>query len=582
VRGAAAAQAPGRGARWQARAGAADGNRVQTLAAELRLPAALCTLLVQRDVGDPDAARVFLRPRMEQLHDPLLMEGMTAAVARIRAALDAGQTILVHGDYDVDGICAATLLTRWIRHVGGRAIPFLPLRMSDGYDLGAAGVRAAVEAGAELIITVDCGTTALDAIAQARHAGIDVIVTDHHAPGPTLPGAIAVLNPQRADCAYPGMGLCGAGVAFKLAQALARALGRDEAPLWHDLDLVAIATIADLAPLRGENRVLTYFGLRVLRQTRNPGLAALIDAAGLSGDALEAGTVGHVLAPRLNALGRLGDAARGVRLLLGEETTGLAALAAEADAENRRRQELDRATLEQALAMLEAEYRPERDYAVVLAGVGWHPGVIGIVASRVVERLHRPAILLAIDPATGTARGSGRSNGRFHLLEAIRACAPHLDRFGGHRQAAGLDIRADRIDAFREALNAHARAVMTADDLVPVLEYDAELELAAATPALLSVLRHLGPFGLGNPRPVFLARDVQAGAARIVGGSHLRVELAAGAAVLPAIGFGLAAAVDAGTLRGRRLDVLYQLVENRWKGRTTLEARLLDVRAAAP
>jgi single-stranded-DNA-specific exonuclease len=570
--------------RWVSRSGPVDDAGVAALAAALNLPPALCRLLVQRGYGDAVSARDFLRPSLDTLHDPLLLAGAAAAVQRIRRAIETGERILVHGDYDVDGICAAVLYTRVLRSLGGVAEPFVPHRMTDGYDLGHAGVRRAAEWGAGLILTGDCGIVAFDAVAQAKAAGIDVIITDHHTPGATLPPAVAVVNPGRPDCRYPDKGLAGAGVAFKVCEALVADMGGDrDALLWH-LDLVALATIADLAPLHGENRTLAHFGLRVLRDTRSPGLRALLDAAAVRTDRpLAAGQVSHALAPRLNAVGRMGAATRGVRLLMAGSAAEAVPLAEEMEAENRMRQAVDRRILDEALAMLETGYDPARDYAVVLSSADWHPGVIGIVASRVVERIHRPVILIAEDRAAGRGRGSARSIRGFHLYDGIHACAGLLERYGGHRQAAGLELRLDRLDAFRAALNEHARAVIEPDALVPEVCVDLEVELHEATSGLHGLLRHLGPFGLGNPQPVFVARKVSVdGYPREVGGGqHIRLDLSQGGARLQAIGFRLADRLRTIDVSRTRLDVAFHLVEDEYNGRSRLQARLVDLRAAS-
>ncbi|HSJ10325.1 MAG TPA: single-stranded-DNA-specific exonuclease RecJ, partial [Longimicrobiales bacterium] len=491
--------------RWVRRGSTADDAAVAALAAALRLPPALCRLLVLRGHADEGAARAFLKPRLDGLHDPLLLAGAREAVARIVKAVQQRERILVHGDYDVDGICSAALFTRVLRSLGCDVVTFVPHRMTDGYDLGHAGVRRAVEEGATLILTGDCGVVAHDAVDQAVAAGIDVVITDHHTPGDRLPNAVAVINPNRRDCTYPEKGLAGAGVAFKLCEALVRALGGDrDALLWH-LDLVALATIADLAPLAGENRILAHYGLKVLRDTRNPGLRALMARAGIATDQpIGAGQVSHVLAPRINAVGRMGAASRGVRLLLAEDAAEADALAEEMEEENRTRQSVDRQILDEAMAMLEASFDPATDYGIVLSSPGWHPGVIGIVASRVVERVHRPVVLLSEDAETGRARGSARSIPAFHLYEGVHACASLLERYGGHRQAAGMDVRLDRLDAFRSAFNAHAQSVLTPEDLVAEVKVDIDLDLAEANADLHRLMRHCGPFGLGNPQPVFV------------------------------------------------------------------------------
>lgn len=564
--------------RWEARAAPADLDaRSALLAGDLRLPTPLCRLLALRGFTDAAAARAHLKPRLDRLESGGSLAGMSSAVERIDAAIRAREVILVHGDYDVDGICSTALLTRTLRELGARAEPFVPHRMSDGYDLGAAGVAEAARVGARLILTADCGTVAHGAIDSARAAGIDVIVTDHHTPGETLPDAVAVVNPNRRDCTYPFKGLAGVGVAWKLCEALVNGLGGDAEALRWRLDLVAVATIADLAPLSGENRILAAYGLRVLTQTRNPGLAALVRTAGIDVTRpIAAGQVSHVLAPRLNAVGRMGAAARGLRLLMTDDAGEAEHLARVSEEENRTRRQVDRETLRQALAMLEATYEPERDRGIVLASPTWHAGVIGIVASRVVERVHRPTLLLAIDETTGRARGSGRSIPGFHLYEAVHACAPLLERFGGHRQAAGLEILTERIGALRTAFDAHARSVLTDDQLVAIVPLDMELALRDATDPLVQLLRHFGPFGLGNPAPTFVTRSARLAApARRVGDGHVRLLLEQDGARIPAIGFGMAERL--GDLQAHaRLDVAYHLQENRWRGRRAVQARIVD------
>jgi single-stranded-DNA-specific exonuclease len=568
---------------WSARHAAVDPAAAARLSAELSLPEPLCALLVARGYGEPVAAKRFLRPRMDQLRDPFGLAGMSAAVARIGRAIERGETVLVHGDYDVDGVCSVALLTRTLRAWGARAEAFVPNRLRDGYDLGHAGIRAAVAAGASLIVTADCGIVAHDAVDQAAAAGIDVVITDHHAPAATLPNAVAIVNPNRPDCGYGERTLAGAGVAFKLCQALARALGHAEEPLWYRLDLVALATIADLAPLAGENRVLTRFGLRVLRESAHVGVRALVATASLAAEPeLSAGQVSHVLAPRLNALGRLGDAMRALRLLLTDDEAEAQRLAAESEAENRRRQQLDRQTLGEAVARLGETLDPERDVGVVLAKPGWHPGVIGIVASRLVELVHRPTFLLAVDERTGTARGSGRSIPGLHLLAAVQACAPLLERYGGHRQAAGLDIAVPRIPEFREAFSAAVRTQLGPDSLVPRLAIDIETRVPALDATLLRFLTHFGPFGIGNPSPAFAVRGARVGHdVRVVGDGHLRLTLEQDGGRLRAIGFRMAERCAPFARSGALVDAAFQLQEDRWRGAGELQARLLDVRACA-
>ena len=558
-----------------------DHAAVDRLCSELRLPAPLCRLLVHRGYGQSDAARGFLRPTEGHIHAPAQLAGMGDAVARLRLAIGRGETVLVHGDYDVDGICSTALYVRALRMMGAKAEPFVPRRLVDGYDLSEAGVRAAVEIGAKLILTCDCGIVAHDAVRQARAAGIDVIVTDHHTPGPDLPDAIAVINPNRHDCEYPDKGLAGVGVAWKVCCALAEEIGFPRERLFSFLDLVAVATIADIAPLRGENRAMVRWGLKVLRETPNVGLRALLRVTGLADKAeISASQVSFVLAPRINAVGRMGEALRGVRLLLTDDPREAEEIAHTLEAENRWRQTVEGQTVREALSQLELTYDPDRDYGLVVASDGWHPGVIGIVASRLVERLHRPTVMIAMDSATGEGKGSARSIPPFHLYEAIRDCSEHLVRFGGHRMAAGCSIRADRVDGFREAFNARARAVLSESDLVPEVRIDLEMELRHADHDLVRMLRHAGPFGAGNATPVFAARNVAVSHHKVVGQGHLRMTLGAYGSTLEAIGFGMAERTQEPGFGSGLMDVAFKLEENHYNGRTSVQARLVDFRPA--
>lgn len=568
--------------RWVARA-QPNPDVAETLARELALPPALCRLLALRGFTQPDSAKRYLKPRLDELHDPFLLAGMDAAVERLQRAIHAGEKIFVHGDYDVDGICSAALYTRVLRSLGATVQAFVPHRLTDGYDLGHAGVRAAAEFGASVILTGDCGIVAHEAVRAARELGIDVIVTDHHTPGSELPDCAAVINPNRSDCRYPEKGLAGVGVAFKLCQAMATRFGLQHDALWYYLDLVAVATIADLAPLTGENRTLTRYGLKVLKETKNPGLAALLRTAGLSEHpVLAAGQISHVLAPRINAVGRMSEAARGVKLLLEDDPASAHAIAQSLEDENRTRQEVDRATLAQALDMLEGDYDPERNRVIVLAAEGWHPGVIGIVASRVVELLHRPTILIALEEGGERGRGSARSIPAFHLYNALHSCAHHLERFGGHKYAAGMEIRAENIPLLRAELEAYAAGVLRPEDLVPELSYDLELTLPEANADLLRLMRHLGPHGVGNPSPVFVARGVGvSGYPKIVGENHLKLQLIQNGAQLPAIGFRMANRLNDVDVTKTAIDVAFQLHLDRYNGRDYLQAKLLDLRASA-
>jgi single-stranded-DNA-specific exonuclease len=547
-----------------------DPAAVARLAADLGVPAALAALLVQRGQGTEAAARSFLRPNVTALSNPSAIAGMAEAVEAIAATVRAGGTILVHGDYDVDGQCATALLTRALRAAGADVVGFVPHRLRDGYDFGPAGLAAAQRIGASLVVTCDCGITAVDTVRAARAAGIGVVVTDHHLPGPELPPALAVVDPQRADDVSDARALCGTGIAFKLVQALVPALGLPPNLPYHLLDLVALATVADVVPLVGENRILVRHGLRLLGESRWPGLRALVEACGLGGRELRAGHMGYILGPRLNAAGRIGDAADGLRLLLTDDEAEATALARRLEGLNVERQSLDHRMLEEALAQVEQGGDPDRDAGFVLAGDGWHPGVVGIVASRVVERYGRPAFLIAFDGDVG--KGSGRSISRFDLHAALLACGDLLERFGGHQMAAGLTIRRDRLEEFRERFGDIAREMLGPDDLGPEQRVDLELGLHEATRELERTCRHLEPCGSGNASPVFGVRGVRLTGRSRVGNGHLKGTLDNGSTRLAAIGFQWADRVP--WLGEGLVDAAFRLESNEWNGHSTLQARL--------
>lgn len=552
-----------------------DAAAVATLTGSLGVSESIARLLVQRGYGDAEAARRFLRPRLDQLHDGSAMMSLAVAVDRLVRAIRGGELVMIHGDYDVDGICSTALLVRAIRGLGGNVLPFIPNRMTDGYDLGSAGVKRAIEIGARVVVTCDCGTSALEPVAALNAAGIDVVISDHHLARGEMPNALALLNPRRPDCDYPDKELAAVGVAFKLALALARALGVGDAFIWKMLDLVALATVADVAALRGENRILVRYGMRMISETQNVGLRALLRASGMDGRPLTAGRIAFTLAPRLNAAGRLGHALRGVELLLTESTQEANTIARELEELNQRRQSLDRAALDDARAMAEPMVK-DGAIGLVLAKEGWHPGVVGIVASRIVEEFSRPAVLIAMDGETG--KGSGRSVTGFDLHSALGECADLLLRFGGHRAAAGVTVAASQLGAFTRRFDAVARARLTIEELVPELRVDAEIELDQEMLGLEVMLRHFEPFGVGNPSPVFAARNVTAAAAaRVVGKDGLKVTIVGSTGTqLEAIGWGmapLASSISAGSV----LDVAFRLERDEYNGVSRLQARLADV-----
>ena len=555
---------------------ATDAAEVARLATVLSLPAVLCQLLVQRGYGEVEAAKRFLRPRLDQLGDPYQLLGMTAAVDRLVRAIRGGEIILVHGDYDVDGMCSAALLTRALRQLGGRVVPFIPHRLTDGYDLTDAGVQAAVAAKARVVLTADCGTSALPAIASLNAVGIDVIVSDHHLPGGPLPVCEAILNPKQPGCTSPDKDFAAVGIAFKLALAVTRAMGANENFVFTLLDLVALATVADLAPLRGENRVFVKYGLKLMSETTNPGLRALIRASGLDGKPLTAGRIGFILAPRLNAVGRLGNAMRGVELLLTDDAGEANEIARELEELNQRRQSLDRSTLDEAMRIVDTVDLDET-YGLVIAKQGWHAGVIGIVASRVVEQLSRPVVMVALEGDTG--KGSGRSISAFDLHAGLSECREHLVRFGGHRAAAGITVQTELVPLLQTRFNAVARERLTADDLVPEQRIDLEVSVDDLTDDLEKLLQYFEPHGLGNPTPTLALRGARIDSApkRIGQTDGVRTAVSSDRGAIAAIGWRLgerAKLLDP----TQPVDLAFRLDRDDYRGADRLQLNLVDVR----
>src|SRR3954463_7759819 len=464
-------------------------READSLAQALGLSEITASVLVRRGYGDPETARAFLAGE-QPLHDPLLLGDMSVAVERIRAAIAAGKRICVHGDYDVDGICATVLAVLVLRELGADVSWHLPSRFDEGYGVSGATLERLAEEGCGLVLTVDCGITAVDEVRRARELGLEVIVTDHHRPGDELPDCPIVAT-RPSD--YPFPELCGTGVAYKLGQAL---LGADSEILRRHLDLVGLATIADLVPLLGDNRSLVIAGLRALARTQKPGLRALMKVAHVDPATVDAGAIGFRLAPRINAAGRLGHPGTALEPPLTDDPKEAKRLAEELETLNRDRQAVEDRILREALAQVsEWPEAKQRRRGYVLAGEDWHRGVIGIVASRLVERFHRPVVLIAGGEDEWT--GSGRSIPAFDLHGALGACSEHLGRWGGHRAAAGLSIRPENVEAFAEAFAARAAAELAEDDLAPIVHVDAVVRGTELTLGLCEELDRLAPFGLG-------------------------------------------------------------------------------------
>ena len=536
-----------------------DWGHVEALAGALEVSETTATVLVRRGLDDVDDARAFLAAE-PPAHDAFALGDVAVAVERIRAAVAAGERICVHGDYDVDGISATAVAVLVLRELGANVEWRLPSRFEEGYGLAAETIERLAEDGVDLVLTVDCGITAVDEVAGARELGLDVIVTDHHRPGETLPDCpIVATRPS----AYPCPDLCGTGVVHTLARAL---LGDDHPALSRLLDLVALATIADVVPLVDENRALAAAGLRALARTGRAGLQELMRSARVDPATVDATAVAFRLAPRINAAGRLGRPDLALELLLTDDRAQARELASTLEELNRERQGVEERILREAVATVEswpADARARRGY--VLWNEGWHEGVIGIVASRLVERFHRPVVLVA---RSGEGwKGSGRSIPDFDLHGGLGACAEHLERFGGHRAAAGLTIAEDQLDAFADAFGRHADAALADVDLRPVTMVDAVVPAGALTLDLAQELDRLAPFGLGNPEPTLLVASIEAiGASTVGDGKHLRFRVRQhGCDGGSAIAFGQGGQLD--RLQGpSRFDVAFRLKENRWNG----------------
>ena len=556
----------------------ADMLAVAKLAKEINVPMAIAKVLVLRGLTTLDECTKFFKPALSHFHDPFLFRDMEKAVARIVKAIESHEMIIVYGDYDVDGITATVILLRSLRLLGGNVEYFCPNRLIEGYGMSEAGVQKTIQRGARLIITVDCGITAAKEVALARQAGIDVIITDHHEPKEGLPEPYAILNPKLPTSGYPEDGLAGVGIALKLCHALALRSGKGETFWTEYLDLAAVGTAADVVQLTGENRTIAFLGFEKLRQTKNPGLKALINAQGLSGKPLSTGEVGFQIAPCINAVGRIGDAGRGIELLLTDDEATAQRFAQELKSANMERRAIDAIMQKEAFAWVEEHCDSQQDYAIVIGRENWHCGVVGIVASKLVEKYHRPAILFAIN-AEGVARGSGRSVRGFHLHKGLGQCGDLLESFGGHAAAAGMTIKEANLGSFRERFNEVVKSCLSLDDLVARVEADVQVALSDLTPKFFSLLKHMEPFGPGNWRPLFLCRALQNKYdPRIVGANHLKMTVASGAAKMDAVGFNLGHWLET-VKKARMFSLVFSLEENVWNGKTSLQMKVKGVEA---
>lgn len=565
-----------------------EATQVTRLSKEINVPETIARVLINRNIDTYEKAKEYFRPSFAMLHDPFLIKGMDRAVERIARAISDNQKMLIFGDYDVDGTNGAAMLYVFFQKLGlsSRVIYHIPDRISEGYGISRRGIDRGKEFGANVMIAVDCGITAIEQVEYARSQGMDVIICDHHQPGDALPDAYAVLDPLQEGDTYPFKHLCGCGVGFKLVQAIARSRRREE-EVYDLVDFVTLATSADIVPLVGENRILVKLGLEKINSNPRRGLKALMESAGLNRGRLTSGQIVFVIAPRNNAVGRLGDAMRAVELLTTDDENVARHYARILEEENRNRKKIDEDTYLHAQELVENYLDLENDAAIVLHQEQWHPGVIGIVASRLVEKYYRPTIMMTT--VNGVAKGSARSIAGFDIHNALKRVEDKLLQFGGHKYAAGLAVEVGRIDEFREAFNAVVKELLTDELLVREIVIDAEISLSELTPRFNKVLREFAPYGPQNQRPVFLARNVEiAGSPRIVGNNHLRFKVKQHGRVIDAIGFSLGDRINR-LHKGKNVDIVFSVDETEVfvspgvsgksvNGETFLQLKIKDVR----
>jgi len=557
-------------------------NVERTLTEALGLSPLFARLLANRDISTPEEADRFLRPKLSHLHDPFLLPQMKKATHRIWHAVSKGERITVYGDYDVDGITATALMMLVLEGIGAQADYYLPNRFEEGYGLNKKALKALAEKGTRVVVTVDCGITAVDQVKLARELGMDVIVTDHHRCGPDLPPAHALVCPSLPESEYPFQELAGVGVAYKLAQGLLLDKhGQQKADeLAHKhLDLVALGSIADVVPLLDENRTLCSFGLKALMKSSKLGIQALLQASGIARTQLNSGHVGFVLGPRINATGRLSQPDKALDLLLSKNTKEAENLAQELQRLNQLRQDMQREIFDQAIGMMSPESDQEK--AIVLSHPSWHPGIIGIVASRISDMYHRPTILLA--QQKDVYRGTARSVPSFDILKALRRCERHLLRLGGHEAAAGFELPGSRLEEFKTSFLQVANELLLPGQLSPQLMVDAEIDLSELSLELVAELNQFEPFGMGNPRPLLSAKGLHLkGRPQIVGTRHLKFWVNQDGHTLEVIGFHMA---DRSLERRRskdELEILFSPNVNTWRGKTSVQLNLKDFRWKSP
>ena len=565
---------------WTVKAEADEEISAQ-LAAELGIDRVLANLLVQRGVQTFEQARSFFRPRLEDLHDPFLMADMDKAVERVHEAIENGQKILVYGDYDVDGTTAVALVYSFIRRFTQKVDFYIPDRYDEGYGLSYKGLDFASDNGVQLVITLDCGIKAIDKVEYARAKGIEVIICDHHLPENELPGAVAVLDPKREDCHYPFDDLCGCGVGFKLVQGYVKKYDLDPELLAPLLDLQVVSIASDLVSMTGENRILAHYGLKRLNENPRKGLLAMINLAKLEPGHINIDDIVFKIGPRINAAGRMESGRLAVELLTATDDQTAFRIGDQINDSNNERKSIDREITQEALEMVRNGQALETENVTIVYNPTWNKGVVGIVASRLVEAYYKPTVVLT--KSNGFVTGSARSVQGFDLYASIESCADLLENFGGHVYAAGLTLKEDNLEAFCRRMNKFVSGNITREELTPVVEIDARLDFSQITPKFTRILKQFQPFGPGNSNPVFLTEDVyDAGNGRKVGagGVHLKLDLMQESQPyrqIAAIGFNMADNYEY-IKAGNPIDVCYSIVENFYRGSSTIQLRLKDVR----
>ena len=554
-----------------------DTSLVFRLTEEFKTSEIIGRVLANRDIESLESSRSFFDPNLSQLHDPFLMKDMDIAAGMVAEKIKNGGRIFIFGDYDVDGTTGSSALFLFLTSLECNAKVYIPDRMKEGYGLSREGIDVAKDWGTDLLISCDCGINATDEVAYANDQNLEVIITDHHMPDENLPEAKAILNPKQPDCSYPFKGLCGGAVVFKLIQAVSQLLELDDDLVHQYIDLITLGTAADIVPLTDENRIIVKHGLKSLSKTKRPGLRALLEVSGLGEKELTVGRLLFWAAPRINAAGRLGDANRAVQLMTTENLPESLKLARELDEENRQRQDLQQSMVDEAIMKVNAEVDLEKEKAIVLWDDNWHEGVIGIVASKIKETYHRPAVIISL--SKGTGKGSARSVKGFDLYENLTECRELLDGYGGHPMAAGLTLNRENLEDFRTRFSNLAYETLADDDLVNSLDIEGEMDLNLIDGRFMDFLEKLAPFGPGNMTPKFITRHViPVGNPRLVGnGDHLKFRAKKGETSYDAIGFNMGNHYEK-LITGKPIDIAYVVEKNEWQGRTSIQLNIRDIK----